>query len=123
MVLSVINRSGRKEGLLKQNKNIGDVALMRHTLGFPGYLHSVVDVFRGREQSMREEVNEITIYEMLKEIIIAHGIQKRHAALIQMKVKLYADLLRFVKQPVDPNEMGVEINRTMKTSNRDLLCQ
>lgn len=49
--------------------------------------------------------------------------KKNDAILVQMKGKSYADLLKVVKEAVDPDELGVDIKDVSKTKRGELLLK
>lgn len=52
---------------------------------------------------------------------IKHGKSRQHALLVKMNGKSYAELLKTVKNSINPRELGVDIKDIKKTRNGDLL--
>lgn len=202
MINSAINRFGGKDGLLKQNKTKGEVAMMTQMLGFPSTQGNQIGVSRNiyypliSEGLAWENVDDSVMYRALvdlKEAIIQNDgkmiaipdvegitgtifermirylfcdvkvsikiykIEKNtnknkqtpktmtitendtkkegkvsskrptknrgDALLVQMEGKTYADLLKLVKQTVNPKEIGVDVKKTLKTKNGELLVR
>lgn len=196
MVLSAISRFGGREGLLSQNKNTGEVAIMTHTLGFPDIQGNIENVSRNiyypiiEDGKVWEEINERTMFNSLKQLkeiitrrgnrniaiptlegvtgimfermilfllcdtnvaIRRYGVKRDETAskandvskpsfngrtsngggkrkkddglLVQAGNQSYADLLKIVKQTINPDEIGVDIKDISKTRKGQLLVR
>lgn len=202
IIKRAIDKFGGKEGLLKQNRCKGEVAMMTHSLGFPDSDGNFTQITRGilypilLDGSANEEVEDCYTFQtmkIIKEYLIKNnktklavsdidgiaGIQltrvieylfgdteidvimyktkeekdkamqstttnkepsrtrkssvvvdnkqikmKKHkedALLVSMKDKSYADLLKTLKEKVNPSEIGVDIKDIRKTRTGDVL--
>ncbi|KAJ8963586.1 hypothetical protein NQ314_005534 [Rhamnusium bicolor] len=200
IIKRAINKFGGREGLLKQNKAKGEVAMMSHSLAFPdedgnfiqharciyypiltngetdeeaedrlvfrtikaimehmtskkrtklaipemdGVLGSIIirmmeflfadtsiQIYLYKTEDTQKKTTEQTVVNKPpkrprtntnKDAAGKQGKVKEDALLVRVEGKSYADLLRTIKQKVNPSEIGVDVKDIRKTRNGDLL--